>query len=71
MTDCKKLNDAISASGITKTAIARKMKLSRAGLYKKLCNKSEFKQSEMEKLSKILRLSQKQEREIFFASDVV
>ena len=70
LTDSKKLSDEISDSGMTITAIARKIGITREGFYKKLNNETEFKASEISALQKILRLSNKKRDEIFFAKEV-
>lgn len=70
MTNSKKLNDEISESGITITAIAKKIGITREGFYKKLNNDTEFKASEITALQKILNLSNKKRDEIFFANEV-
>ena len=70
MTNSKKLNDEISESGITITAIAKKIGITREGFYKKLNNDTEFKASEITALQRILNLSNKKRDEIFFANEV-
>lgn len=70
MTDTGKLNEAIVESGITITAIARKLGVSREGFYKKLNNESEFKASEIMLMQDILRISSKKRDEIFFGNEV-
>ena len=70
MTDSKKLSDEITDSGITITAIANKIGITREGFYKKLNNETEFKASAISTLQKILRLSNKKRDEIFFAKEV-
>ena len=70
MTDSKKLSDEIADSGITITAIAKKLGITREGFYKKLNNETEFKASERSALQKILRLTNKKRDEIFFAQEV-
>ena len=64
------LNDVISDSGITITAIARKLGITREGFYKKLNNETEFKASEISAMQKILNLSNKKRDDIFFAKEV-
>jgi DNA-binding phage protein len=64
------LKEIIEESGISVTAIARKMGITREGLYKKLNNKTEFKASEIVLMQKILSLSNKKRDEIFFAKKV-
>ena len=70
MRDSKKLSDEIADSGITITAIAKKLGITREGFYKKLNNETEFKESEISALQKILRLTNKKRDEIFFAQEV-
>lgn len=67
MTNTEKLMDIVREHGFTKVDIANILGITRQGLHKKLSNESEFKQSEIEKLSTKLELSVEQEREIFFA----
>ena len=70
LTDSKMLNDEIIDSGMTITAIAKKIGITREGFYKKLNNETEFKASEISTLQKILRLTNKRRDEIFFAKEV-
>nr|DAZ73334.1 MAG TPA: Regulatory protein-modification, helix-turn-helix, transcriptional regulato, DNA [Caudoviricetes sp.] len=70
LTDSKKLSDEINESGITITAIAKKIGITREGFYKKLNNETEFKASEISTLQKILMLSNKKRDDIFFAKQV-
>ena len=70
MTDSKRLSDEIINSGITITAIAKKIGITREGFYKKLNNETEFKASEISLLQDILRLTNKKRDEIFFAKEV-
>lgn len=70
MTDSNMLNAAIDDSGITITAIAKKLGITREGFYKKLNNKTEFKASEVKIMQNILNLSNKKRDEIFFAEKV-
>lgn len=67
MTNTDKLMSIVREQGFTKVDIASFLGITRQGLHKKLSNESEFKQSEIEKLSTMLKLSVEQEREIFFA----
>lgn len=67
MTDSSMLNNVISESGITITAIARKLGITREGFYKKLNNETEFKASEIKSMQDILNLSNRKRDEIFFA----
>ena len=68
MTDSEALNKVIENSGLKLTFIARALKLSRAGFYKKLNNQTEFKASEIVKMQEILNLSNEQRDKIFFAN---
>lgn len=70
LTDSKKLSDEITNSGMTITAISKKLGITREGFYKKLNNETEFKASEISALQKILRLTNKKRDEIFFAEEV-
>lgn len=70
MTDSEKLNTAITDSGITITAIAKKLGISREGFYKKLNNETEFKASEISSMQSILNLTNKTRDAIFFAKEV-
>ena len=60
------LSEVISDSGITITAIARKLGITREGFYKKLNNETEFKASEIVSMQNILGLSNKKRDAIFF-----
>ena len=68
MTNVLALRDELNRSGISVSFIARKMGLSREGLYNKLNNQTEFKASEIVALSEILNLPRDKRDEIFFAS---
>lgn len=70
MTDSNLLNEEIADSGITITAIARKLGIAREGLYKKINNETEFKASEILSMQKILNLTNKKRDSIFFAKKV-
>lgn len=61
------LNQSIEDSGITIISIANKIGISRQQLYKKLSGEVEFKVSEANLISDILRLTKKEKDEIFFA----
>lgn len=67
MTNAKLLESKIKDLGMTITSVAGKMGITRAGFYKKLHNCSEFKASEIIKLSAILSLSEAEREKIFFA----
>ena len=68
MTDSEALNKVIENSGLKLTFIARALKLSREGFYKKLNNQTEFKASVIVKMQEILNLSNEQRDKIFFAN---
>lgn len=68
MTNTKLLEKIIEQSGLKKNFIARKIGLSPYGLAKKINNETEFKTSEVNKLCKILNISDLAEKDrIFFA----
>ena len=70
LTDSLMLNNAISESGMTITAISQKLGITREGFYKKLNNETEFKASEIVLMQRILGLSNKRRDSIFFAKEV-
>ncbi len=70
MTDSELLISKIEEYGFTRIGIAKRMKLSRQGLWKKIHNHSEFKQSEIEILSRLLQLDSEMEKRIFFKNCV-
>lgn len=70
MTNTKKLEMAITRSGLTKKFLASKLGLSTMGLYKKIHNLTEFKASEIEMLTKLLNLTSYERDAIFFNTNV-
>jgi len=62
------LKETIADSGITITAIASKMGISRHSLYNKIDRKTDFTVSEISKLSSILHLDAQQRDCIFFGN---
>lgn len=70
MTNTRLLEAKIKAVGLTISAVAERLGITRAGFYKKLNNNSEFKASEISKLSTILSLSDLEREQIFFAFSV-
>lgn len=60
------LKEKISKSGLTVTWVASKLGISREGLHKKLRGNSEFKASEIAKMSKILNLTNDEIKDYFF-----
>ena len=71
MTDRKLLNQAIVDSGITITALAKKVGIKRATLYNKLNGKSEFTGSEIVKLTDVLHLSDDLRDQIFLGKKLI
>lgn len=69
MTDTKLLREAIDSSGMSITFISNKIGISREALYKKINNTTEFKASEITKLSKILNLSNRARDVIFLMQE--
>lgn len=70
MTDTKSLKKKIKDSGLTMTAISRKVGITREALYNKMSGESEFKASEIAVISEALNLSSKERDYIFFAHTV-
>lgn len=70
MTDTELLLTCIKDCGSSVTSLAKQLNLSRQGLWKKINNKSEFKQTEIQKVTNILSLDAEKERLIFFTLDV-
>ncbi len=67
MTNTILLKTEIDDSGISVTLIARKLGISREGLYLKINGETEFKASEIAKITRVLHLSPKKRDSIFFA----
>jgi len=67
MTDTSLLRKTISESGLKFSFIAEQLGLSRFGLMKKIDGDTEFKASEIAKLSDILKIDNKNRDRIFFA----
>lgn len=67
MTNSSMLKAKIQESGMTITAIAAKCGFTRESLYKKLNGETEFKASEIVKLTNILHLTQRERNEIFLS----
>ena len=67
MTDTLQLEMAIRRAGLTKLEVAKKLNLSKMGLYQKMNNITEFKASEIAILYKLLNLkSLEEQQQIFF-----
>ncbi len=67
MTDTDKLLEIMNNSGYKRAYIANYCGLTPAGLMNKVNNKGDFKASEIQKLSSLLKLSVAQREAIFFA----
>lgn len=70
MTDLKLLDAVIRDSGITITALAKKVGIKRATLYNKMNGKSEFTGTEIVKLTDVLHLSDDLRDQIFLGKNV-
>ena len=70
LTKAEDLSKLISQAGFTNEKIACELGITRQGLFKKLRNKTEFKQSEIAKLSKLLGLDNNQINSIFLERNV-
>lgn len=68
MTDIKMLKTAIEESGFRNRFIADKLGLSPEGFYKKLRGETEFKVSEVERITDLLKLTSKKRDDIFFSN---
>ena len=70
MTNTALLRIKINELGYKLNFVARKLGITYAGLLKKINNETEFKASEIQILQKLLRLSNAERDEIFFAENV-
>lgn len=70
MTNTIELEVALLRAGITKREAAKKLDITVVGLYSKINNLTEFKASEIAKLSELLHLSVQEQQKIFFAPSV-
>ena len=66
MTDTLQLEMAIRRAGLTKLEVAKKLNLSKMGLYQKMNNITEFKASEIAILYKLLNLKSLEEQQQIF-----
>lgn len=70
MTDSELLQKAIERSGYKKTYLANRIGLTYQGYLNKERGESEFRQSEIEGLSRLLNLTVEEKEAIFFARKV-
>ncbi len=70
MTNTELLKTRISQSGLKLQHIAEQLGLTRFGLYKKLNGESEFRQSEIAKISELLGLTAENRDALFFDLEV-
>ena len=64
------LNAKIEDSGYRKPFLAKQLDISRQAFYMKLAGKIEFNSNQIQKLCKILNISPKEMKAIFFAETV-
>jgi DNA-binding XRE family transcriptional regulator len=70
MTNSDLLRKAVEKSGYKKSYIAKRIGLTYQGYLNKECGKSEFRQSEIEEICKLLDLTTEEKEAIFFATEV-
>ena len=70
MTNTKLLSEEIRKNGYTMESLANEIGLSRTGLFNKMHNITEFRISEINKISTVLNLKKRDMNRIFFATDV-
>lgn len=70
MTNTAKLQAKMKENRFTIKTLANAISLSTTGLFNKVHNHREFFASEMQKISKLLNLTNDEIQEIFFANDV-
>lgn len=68
MTNTKLLRERIEASGLKLSYIASQLWITPKALTMKIENQTQFKPSEIKKLSEILRIETAEERELIFLS---
>ena len=66
MTNVELLRNIMDESGMTVVAIAEKSGILRETLYNRMAGKGEFKASEIQALTQVLRLTKKERDDIFF-----
>lgn len=67
MTDTEKFRDIVQQKGLKYKFLAAELGITPFGLQKKIENKTEFKASEVQKLSELLGLSETERTQIFFS----
>lgn len=70
MTNVEMLRNKMDESGMTVVAISEKSGILRETLYNRMAGKSEFKASEIQALTQVLRLTRKERDDIFFGKNV-
>ncbi|WP_148464864.1 helix-turn-helix domain-containing protein [Peptoniphilus harei] len=71
MINTKELNAIIDSSGLKRGFISRKVGITRAALYNKINNKTEFTANEIAKICSVLNINDSDKKnEIFFANYV-
>lgn len=69
MTDSEQFRSTVSKRGLKYKYLANTLQITPYGLQKKIDNRSEFKASEIVKLSYVLNLTEAERNQIFFASN--
>lgn len=70
MVDTKKLQEEMKNHGYTIDKLAAELGKSRTCIFNKIHNKTEFRSSEVNKISRILKISRAVSDKIFFANPV-
>ncbi|PWJ13971.1 hypothetical protein SAMN02910325_00902 [Ruminococcus flavefaciens] len=70
MTDTQLLMSCIKNCKLNVKSVAAQLNLTRQGFWKKITGRSEFKQSEIGKLTRLLKLDVDTQYKIFFANAV-
>ena len=70
MVDTKKLQEEMKNHGYTIDKLATELGKSRTCIFNKIHNKTEFRSSEVNKISRILKINRAMSNKIFFANSV-
>ena len=70
MVNTKMLQDEMRNHGYTIDKLALEIGKSRTGLFNKIHNKTEFRLSEIDKISRVLKINKAERNRIFFANSV-